>query len=53
MTTDIAKTIAQSRLEALDKRHPLQAEQGGRPQVKLDPNAPVMLIGGAMENTRH
>ena len=50
MTTDIAKTIAQSRLEALDKRHPLQAEQGGRPQVKLDPNAPVMLIGGAMEN---
>lgn len=50
MTTEIAKTIAQSRLEALDKLHPLQAEQGGRPQVKLDPNAPVMLIGGAMEN---
>ena len=49
MSTEISKTIAQNKLESLDKLNLLQGENDNRPKVSVDHNATITLIGGDNE----
>lgn len=50
MSNEISKTIAQNKLESLDKLNLLQAKNNERPKVDLEHNATITLLGG--ENDR-